>query len=191
MNPPLIGLARLARLAFAGEDLRPCRARLLDRLSRNENDANALLDLSTVIQLMGQRDLGLSLQGLALQIQPLYRLQPAAAGGAGIRLLAILSSGDLAENNVLEFLIEGSDVTLDMLYVSPDLPLPATLPDHDLAMVAVCETDRNRPLLQNLETLLKAWPRPVICAPDRIASTETCNLVAFISRNWPRSRTIG
>jgi glutathione synthase/RimK-type ligase-like ATP-grasp enzyme len=36
-------------------------------------------------------------------------------------------------------------------------------------MVAVCETDRTRPLLQNLETLLKAWPRPVICAPDRIA----------------------
>jgi hypothetical protein len=56
-----------------------------------------------------------------------------------------------------------------MLYVSPDLPLPATLPDHDLAMVAVCETDRNRPLLRNLGTLLKAWPRPVICAPDRIA----------------------
>jgi hypothetical protein len=168
MNPPLIGIARLARLAFAGEDLGPCRARLLHRLSRNENDANALLDLSTVIQLMGQRDLGLSLQGLALEIQPLYRLR-ATAAGPGIRLLAILSPGDLAENNVLEFLIERSDITLDMLYVSPDLPFPATLPEHDLAFVAVCETDRNRPLLRHLETLLKSWPRPVVCAPDRIA----------------------
>jgi hypothetical protein len=169
MNAPLIGLARLARLAFAGEDLAPWRARLLNRLSRNENDANALLDLSTVIQLMGQRDLGLSLQGLALEIQQLYRLDSAAAGGAGVRLLAILCPGDLAENNILEFLIEGSDITLDMLYVSPDIPFPATLPEHDLAMVAVCETDRNRPLLRHLETLLKSWPRPVICAPDRIA----------------------
>jgi hypothetical protein len=168
MNASLIGLARLARLAFAGEDLGPWRARLLDRLSRNENDANALLDLSSVIQLMGQRDLGLSLQGLALDIQQLYRLQ-SAAGGTGIRLLAILSPGDLAENNILEFLIEGSDISLDMLYVSPDIPFPATLPDHDLAMVAVCETDRNRPLLQHLETLLKSWPRPVVCAPGRIA----------------------
>ena len=141
---------------------------MLDRLSRNENDANALLDLSSVIQLMGQRDLGLSLQGLALDIQQLYRLQ-SAAGGTGIRLLAILSPGDLAENNILEFLIEGSDISLDMLYVSPDIPFPATLPDHDLAMVAVCETDRNRPLLQHLETLLKSWPRPVVCAPGRIA----------------------
>jgi hypothetical protein len=168
MNPPLIGLAQMARVAFAGGDLEPWRARLLERLSRNENDANALLDLSTVIQLMGQRDLGLSLQGLALGIQPLYRLE-AAADGPGIRLLAILSPGDLAENNILEFLIEGSDISLDMLYVSPDIPFPATLPDHDLAMVAVCENDRNRPLLRNLETLLKSWPRPVVCAPGRIA----------------------
>src|ERR1039457_4943944 len=168
MNPPLIGLARLARLAFAGRGLGPWRVRLLNRLSRNENDANALLDLSTVIQLMGQRDLGLSLQGLALDIQPLYHLR-AAARGAGIRLLAILSPGDLAENNILEFLIEASDISLDMLYVSPDMPFPAALPDHDLVMVAVCESDRNRPLLQNLETLLKSWPRPVICAPERIA----------------------
>ena len=128
MNAPLIGLARLARLAFAGEDLGPCRARLLNRLSRNENDANALLDLSTVIQLMGQRELGLSLQVLALDIQPLYHLRAAATGGAGIRLLAILSPGDLAENNILEFLIEGADISLDLLYVSPDMPLPATLP---------------------------------------------------------------
>jgi hypothetical protein len=168
MNPPLIGLARLARLAFAGRDLGPWRVRLLNRLSRNENDANALLDLSTVIQLMGQRDLGLSLQGLALDIQPLYHLR-AAARGAGIRLLAILSPGDLAENNILEFLIEASDISLDMLYVSPDMPFPAALPDHDLVMVAVCESDRNRPLLQHLEALLKSWPRPVLCAPSRIA----------------------
>ena len=168
MNPPLIGLAPLARLAFAGEDLGPWRARLLDRLSRNENDANALLDLSTVMQLIGQRDEGLSLQGFALAIQQLYRL-PNTTGGAGIRLLAILSPGDLAENNVLEFLIEGSDISLDMLYVSLDLPFPATLPDHDLAMVAVCENDRNRPLLYHLETLLRSWPRPVICAPAHIA----------------------
>ena len=165
---PLIGLARLARVAFAGQDLGPWKARLLDRLSRKANDANALMDLSTVVQLMGQRDLGLSLQVLALHFQQLYHL-PAAAGGGGIRLLAILSPGDLAENNILEFLIEGSDITLDMLYVSPGIPFPATLPEHDLAMVAVCEAVRNLPLLQHIETLVKAWPRPVLCAPARIA----------------------
>jgi glutathione synthase/RimK-type ligase-like ATP-grasp enzyme len=56
-----------------------------------------------------------------------------------------------------------------MLYVGPDIPFPATLPDHDLAMVAICETDRNRPLLKHIETLARSWPRPLLCAPDRIA----------------------
>jgi hypothetical protein len=163
-----IGLAPLARMAFAGADLGPLKARLLDRLALNENDANALMDLSTVLQLMGQREVGLSMQALALDIQQLYRLR-CSADSAGFRLLAILSPGDLAENNALEFLTEGSDITLDMLYVAPDIPFPATLPDHDLAMVAVCETDRNRPLLKHIETLVKSWPRPVLCAPDRIA----------------------
>ena len=164
----LIGLARLARMAFAGADLGPLKARLLERISQNECDANALMDLSSVLQLMGQRQAGVSLQAAALEIQQLYRL-PCSAESVGVRLLAILSPGDLAQNNILEFLIEESDITLDMLYVGPDIPLPPTLPDHDLAMVAICETDRNRPLLKQIETLAKSWPRPLLCAPDRIA----------------------
>src|ERR1022692_4754112 len=164
----LIGLATLARMAFAGTDLEPVKTHLLDRVRRNENDANAFMDLSTVLQLMGQRQIGLSMQALALDIQQLYRLRY-SADSPGIRLLAILSPGDLSENNALEFLIEGSDITLDMLYVSPDLPFPAALPDHDLAMVAVCETDRNLPLLKHIAGLMKSWPRPVLCAADRIA----------------------
>ena len=164
----LLGLARLARMAFAGENLGPLRDRLLHRLARNENDAHALLDLSIVLQLMGQRQLGLSMQTLALNLQQVYRVQ-GSGDGAGIRLLGILTPGDLAENNALEFLLEDSDVTYDMLFVSPSLPFPATVPDHDLAMVAVCETDGNRPLLAALQAMLDSWPRPVACAPHRIA----------------------
>jgi hypothetical protein len=164
----IMGLAPLARMAFAGSDLRPLKTRLLERLAHNRNDANALMDLSTVLQLMGQRQFGLSMQALALHIQQPYRLR-CAADSVAIRLLAIVSPGDLAENNALEFLVEGSDISLDMLYVAPCIPFPASLPDHDLAMVAVCETDRNRPLLKHIETLVKSWPRPVLCAPDRIA----------------------
>lgn len=174
-----IGLATLARMAFAGADLGPLKAHLLDRLAHNQNDADALMDLSTVLHLTGQRQLGLSMQALALDIRQLYRLR-CSANPARIRLLGILSPGDLAENNALEFLTEGSDIALDLLYVSPDLPFPESLPDHDVAMVAVCENDRNRPLLKHIETLVKSWPRPVLCAPDRIARLSrdgTCALL--------------
>jgi hypothetical protein len=36
-------------------------------------------------------------------------------------------------------------------------------------MVAVCESDPNRPLLEHLAALVKLWPRPVLCLPHRIA----------------------
>jgi hypothetical protein len=163
-----MGLASLAKTAFQGADLGPLRARLLDRVARHETDANALMDLSTVLHLMGQRECALSVQAMALDIQQVYRPQ-GSGDSVGIRLLAFVSPGDLTENNALEFLVEGSDITLDLLYVGPDVPLPATLPDHDLAMVAVCESERNRPLLEHIENLVKSWPRPVLCAPGRIA----------------------
>src|ERR1017187_10156630 len=153
---PLIGLAPLARMAFAGQDLGPFKARLLERLSHNENDANALMDLSTVVQLMGQRECGLALQALALEIRQVYRVQ-ASSNSGGIRLLVLLNPGDLAENNALEFLVEELDITLDLLYVSPGLPVPAVLPAHDLAIVAACESDRNRLLLQYVEVLANSW----------------------------------
>jgi len=164
----LMGLAPLARMAFAGADLTPVKADLLNRLQRNDDDANALMDLSTVCQLMGLRSLGLSMQAFALRLRQVYRISNSGVS-AGLRLLGILAPGDLAQNNALEFLVEGSDIRLDLLYVEPTLPFPATLPEHDLAMVAVCETDRNRPLLRHLAKLLQSWPRPVICPPDRIA----------------------
>jgi len=44
----LMGVARLARMAFADVDLGPLRARLLERLAWNGKDANALLELSVV-----------------------------------------------------------------------------------------------------------------------------------------------
>ena len=176
----LIGLATLARAAFAGADLTPLKAKLLDRVTKDENDANALLDLSAVLQLMGQREVGVSVQALALGIQQVYRLRY-SENPAGLRLLAFLAPGDLAENNVLEFLLEGSDITLYLLYVAPDLPVQATLPEHDLAMVAVTESDRNRPLLQHIEKLVKFWPRPVLCSADRIARLSRDRVCSLIS----------
>ena len=178
-----IGLATLAKLAFEGADLSPLRRHLLYRVARNENDANALMDLSTVLQLMGDRESGLSVQALALEIQQVYHL-PCPTNSVGVRLLSILRPGDLAENNVLEFLVEGSDIALDLLYVGPDIPFPEILPEHDVAMVAVCESEPNRPLLEHIERLVESWPRPVLCAPGRIARSSR-DVVSDILRSVP------
>lgn len=165
---PLIGLPTLMKMALSGEDFTTLGARLMTRAETNANDFNAWMDLSVILQLKGNRELALTMQAEALKTRQLYQ-QPAAGGLSTIRLLAIMGPGDLMSNTPVQFLAEGADVSLDMLYVSPELPLPDAVPEHDLVFVAVGESDENRPLLKYVETLLQSWPRPILNKPDRIA----------------------
>lgn len=165
----LIGLASLMTKAYSGTDLAPLGQHLLDRVASNPDDADALLDLSTILQLKGKRETALAVQAQALELRQHYRLRAAGDNNA-LRLLAVKGPGDLMSNAPLEFLLEGSDVALDMLYVAPGLPFPASLPDHDLMIVAVAPSDRNRPVLKLIESLMPSWPCPVLNAPDRIAA---------------------
>ncbi|HYL81270.1 MAG TPA: hypothetical protein VEU07_10690, partial [Candidatus Acidoferrum sp.] len=107
-------------------------------------------------------------QAEALALQRVYPQPMPGAEVPRMRLLAFVAPGDLMANTPLEFLLEGSDVALDLLYVVPGRPLPSPLPEHDLAFVAVGESDENRPVLEELARLLPGWPRPVLNSPDRI-----------------------
>ncbi len=164
---PAIGLACLWRSAFAGGGVASYYAPLIERV-RGHGDAYAMLDLSHVLQLDFQRDSALSLQGAAVQRQPLYRLQQARRTLAP-RILLLKAAGDLMSNAPVEFLFEQRDYMVDVLYVGMDAPLPETLPDHDVLWVAIAESDANRALLEALDGLLAHWPRPVLNRPARIA----------------------
>jgi hypothetical protein len=167
-RPPLIGLAHLMTRAFAGDDLAPLGAQLIARAQASPGDGAALMDLATILQIRGQRDLALDLHRRAIDVQQLYRL-PAPAGRAGLRLLALMGPGDVAANTPVEFLMDGLDVALDLLYLAPGHPFPQPVPEHDVAFVAIGECDDNLPLLRQLENVLVHWPRPVLNAPERIA----------------------
>jgi glutathione synthase/RimK-type ligase-like ATP-grasp enzyme len=165
---PLIGVAPLMRRAFLNEDLHPLGAALLARAQANPLDANAYLDCSTVLQLTGDREVALAMQAEAVRIQPLYSL-PANRPEPGLRLLVIMGLGDLMTNTPIEFLVEDSDVALDLLYLTADAPWPEIVPEHDVMLVAMAESDTNQPLLQELARFVEDWPRPVINPPERIA----------------------
>lgn len=175
---PLIGLARLMRLAFAGQDLAPLGERLLARARQYPDEATTLLDLSTVLLLRGQRGEGLSVRELAVRTDPLYRLP--APEPAALRLLVILGPGDLMANSPVELLLEGSDVDLHLLYLTPDRPFPDRVPDHDVLFVAVAESDANQPLLAAIAAYVAEWPRPVLNPPDRIARLSRDGVAAWL-----------
>ena len=167
--PALIGLATLAKLAFDSRDLIPLEQQLVARAQDAPQDAAALLDLSVLTQLLGDRDRGLALQMEALTLQQIYRHPLAGAAAPGMRLLAFVAPGDLMANTPLQFLLEGSDIALDLLYVVAGHPLPSPIPEHDLAFVAVGESDENRPVLEQIARRILTWPRPVVNTPERIA----------------------
>lgn len=177
-RPPLIGKARLITLAFQQGDLDGLRQQLLARAQQDPGDANAALDLSMTLLLLGQRDTALALQRHAVQAQPLYHM--AAARPATLRLLALVSCGDFLANTPLEFLIADSDVSLDILYVGEGVPAPAALPEHDALMVAIGESAANRPLLQALAGPVGQWHKPVVNRPEHALNTSRDGLSAIL-----------
>ena len=164
---PLIGLAKLMRMAFSGVDLAPLGAQLIEH-AETGTSANTLMDLSTVLQLRGNRDLALLMQTEAIDSRQIYT-PPTASGQINIRVCAVMSSGDLMANTPLEFLLEDSDVALNLVYVTKDRPLPAQLPDHDVLFVAIAQSDHNMPLLKEMDTAIASWQRPVLNQAARIA----------------------
>ncbi len=189
-----IGIARLAKLAFDGADLGPLRRDLLDRYAAGAADAATLMDLSILEQLLGNGDGGLAFQRAALDRTRLYR-SFGGTSGPTLRLLALAAPGDIGANTPLEFLLDGSDIALDTLFVEPG-DRPPRMPDCDLAIVAAGESDANRPILAEIDRLVADWDVPVLNDPRRVASLtrervaalfqDVPGVVAPVTRRVPR-----
>ena len=165
---PPIGAAALMRCAFYHADLRPVGEALLARAQTHPDDADAWLDAIFVLQLLGRREDGLEVQRHALALRSLYAL-PAPARAPALNLLVLMGPGDFMANTPIEFLLQTSDIAAQVQYVTPDLPLPEQVPDHDVLFVAIAQSDANAPLLRDVAQMLDGWPRPVINRPEQIA----------------------
>ncbi|MGH6725675.1 MAG: ATP-grasp domain-containing protein [Pseudolabrys sp.] len=163
-----IGLPALCQMAFDGLDLAPVWNKLVLRVKAQPSDAAALLDLSAVAQLQGRPQDSRALQTAALNMQRVYRRPAAVPADRPLKLLAFMAPGDFMANTPLEFMLEGSSIELDMMYVVPGTTLPMP-PEHDVALVAIDESDETAPVLREIAQRVKSWPRPVVNAPDRIA----------------------
>ncbi len=173
----LLGLAKIMRLAFVGDDLAQLTKAFVERIQANALDAAAMLDLSVVLQLNAQPQLALELQTQALQLEQVYTLQSNPVHPR-LRLLAIMGPGEVMANTPLEFLVEESNIALQMLYVGEGIPAKLDIPKHDVAFVAVCESDRNQALLKQLGAVMRYWPCPYVNSPSSIAQLTRSDVAA-------------
>ena len=137
---------------------------LVDFTRFDAADANLFMRLSMIFHICGNAAMALESQRDALKRTTLYRL-PAATPAPALRLLAILKPGYMKDNTPLEFLLDGGDVELRMLYVGDDLAPPASLPEHDLAFVSIAHSASHLPLLETVRVLLGQSRRPVLNLP--------------------------
>lgn len=160
------GLADFARLLFLGADLQPAWDHLMKRATASPPDLGAMLDLSTILQLVGRRDEGLALQSDALSRNRLYRR--VVGTGEGHHLLALVSNGDLMASTPIDFLLSGWNGVLDLMFVAAGENATIEIPEHDIALIAVGKSDANASLLDALAGAATHWPKPMLNA-DAVA----------------------
>src|SRR6516165_7170921 len=165
-----IGMAKLAKLAFDGHDLRPLWAELINKLLKGTADAGEGIDLSLIAQLLGDKQAGLAIQREVLLAHRLFR-SPCVSKTPRLRVLALAAATDMGSNTPIEFLLEESGIELMMLYVIPEAELPVPLPEHDIAIVTASDSEDCRAALARIDAAAPNWPRPLLNPPKLV-----CNL---------------
>jgi hypothetical protein len=163
----IVSMANLARLPNSRIP------ELIAQMFAGPVDANLFMNQFQIFSVLGNKDFALEMQAKALEMSRVFRIT--CTEKPAIRLLALMSEGDPTDNTPLDYLIEDSDIQLDLLYIVPGLSLPDDIPDHDVAIVAPGESAR--PTLELIRELTTNWPRPVLnlptyllyCSRDRIA----------------------
>jgi hypothetical protein len=174
-----IGMAKLAKMAFDGKDLRPMWRELIAKLLDGTATAGEGLDLALIAQLLGDKSAGLAVQHEVLLSHQLYR-SPCASVSPRLRVLALAAATDMGSNTPIEFLLEESGVELLMLYVIPEVELPTPLPEHDVAIVIASDSEDCRAALCKIDAALSHWPRPLLNPPDRIGNLDRDKLYRLL-----------
>jgi hypothetical protein len=136
-----LGVAALTRMHVGGHDLRPLWQNLIAKLINGTIEAGEGLDLSLIAQLLGDKQAGLAIQQQILSSHQLFRVKNSSAR---LRVLAFAAATDIGGNTPIEFLLTDSGIELMTLYVVPDAELPASLPDHDVAIVIASGSEDGR-----------------------------------------------
>lgn len=177
----LLGISKLARLAFEGKDLSVVLERLKDRIALDPGDADALLDISTLLLIAGQNELAIHYKKLAVKLRRHFRCR--FGTGMELRVLAFVTIGDFMANTPIEFLLEHTNIELILYFVDAKSDSLEDVPAHDVAFVAIGQSPENDVVLRNLTLLLKDWEGPILNnAPDRIEALSRDRLASALSR---------
>ena len=165
-----IGLAKLTTMAFNGINLLPLRDELISKVVAGQAGPGEGLDLSLIMQLLGDKPTGLAVQAEVLAHHQLYRAP--CASEPKLRVLALAAAIDMGGNTPIEFLLENSSIELQTLYVVDGTDLPAPLPEHDIAIVIASDSLECLDALGRIDAMASNWPRTLLNPPRLIRNLD-------------------
>ena len=174
-----IGLAKLTTMAFNGVDLFPLRNELISKVVAGLAGPGEGLDLSLIMQLLGDKPTGVSVQAEVLAHHQLYR-SPCVSAQPKLRVLALAAAIDMGGNTPIDFLLENSGIELQTLYVVEGVDLPAPLPEHDVAIVIASDSAECVEALRKIDAMASHWPRPLLNPPRLIRNLDRDKLYALL-----------
>jgi hypothetical protein len=166
-----LGVAHLTRMAFRGGDLYPLWTDMMDRVTDDAVGAGLGMDLSVIAQLRGDKPTGLAIQRDSLNLHQIFS-SGQEPGASSLRVLALATASDIGANTPIEFLVAGQDVALATFYLGADVPAPAQIPAHDVAIVVAPSSQDGEHALTMIEKLAESWPVPVLNQPAQIRQLE-------------------
>ena len=155
--PPILSPVEIGRFD------RSVLPQMLHEASLDPDPANMFMRLSLLFHSLGSIDLGHEMHQRALEHRRVYRYRCALT--PKVRLMAIMGPQGGLDNAPLEYLLENSDIQLDLVFLDDDGCLPQAIPDHDIAIVGLGESYKNRGQFERLISSLRSWPRPIINQP--------------------------
>jgi hypothetical protein len=158
---PRRNLAQLAQMSFEHVDFGPLSEALRAAIVENPSDADALMELSQIELMLGERAPSVALRDQALAVRRIYA-DPTNPRAPDLTAVAICARGDFMANTPMEFMLEGSNIALHRVYVDAGEELPAGIPPHDVAIIAVGYSETTHRLLEELTQHFAAWPKPVV-----------------------------
>jgi hypothetical protein len=152
---------------------------LIVKLHESPSDvASFYMRLFQLFTLTGNIEFAQRMQAQALALNTIFRVE--GSSQPSIRLLAIMVAGTMSDNTPIDYLIENSDIQLDVVYLVPGKPLPDLLPEHDVAIVAFGESDKDLSSLEMMKTIVDDWPRPVLNRPQCVSLCARDKLYGMI-----------
>lgn len=179
----VLGLARLARIAFAQGDFGALVQALLARLAADPGDAAAMMDLATILHSQGDAAGAGRLRDQAIALRRSFAT--VHGDGRGLRLLAFSIAGGFMANTPVDFLLAGSDAVLWQTYIDAASPALGPLPPHDAAILAIGEAPEHRAALERFGALAAAYPGRILNGDARRIAALTRDGVSAMLQGIP------